>query len=347
MTFSIADRRIGPDAPCFIIGEVGNAHDGSLGLAHCFVDAIAQAGADAVKFQTHIAEAESSTDEPFRVQFSPQDASRFDYWKRLEFTADQWRGLADHARKRGLVFLSSPFSFEAADLLIDCGVPAWKIASGELSNLPLIERLAASGLPLLFSTGMSDMNEVDGSVAIARDRGIPFAVLQCTTSYPCPPELVGLGMLDTFRERYHCPVGLSDHSGTVFPSLAAATVGCDVLEVHVTLSREMFGPDVAASVTAAELAEIVRGVRFIERMRASQPSKDGLAREFAPLRAIFTKSVAVARDLSPGHVLTVADLAFRKPGSGIPAASRDTVVGKRLARPVRRGAILQWEDIAQ
>lgn len=347
MTFFIADRPIGPDAPCFIIGEVGNAHDGSLGLAHCFIDAIAKAGADAVKFQTHIADAESSADEPFRVKFSLQDASRFDYWKRLEFTRDQWRGLADHARERGLLFLSSPFSVEAADVLIDCGVPAWKVASGELSNLPLLERLAGTGLPLLLSTGMSDMNEVDGAVAVARERGVPFAVLQCTTSYPCPPELVGLGMLDTFRGRYQCPVGLSDHSGTIFPSLAAVSAGCDLLEVHVTLSREMFGPDVAASVTTVELAEIVRGVRFIERMLVSRPSKDDLAREFAPLRAIFTKSVAAARDLAPGHVLTFGDLAFRKPGSGVPAASRDAIVGKRVVRPVGRGAIIQWADIAQ
>ena len=159
--FEISKHPVGGSNPCLIIGEVAQAHDGSLGLAHAFIDAIANAGADAVKFQTHIANAESSTREPFRVKFSQQDATRYDYWKRMEFTEEQWRGLADHAHQRGLLFLSSPFSEEAVEMLNQIGMPAWKIASGEVKNPILMERILQTGKPLLLSTGMSSLSEVD------------------------------------------------------------------------------------------------------------------------------------------------------------------------------------------
>src|SRR5512134_785022 len=193
---------------CFVIAEVGLTHDGSLGLAHAFIDAIADAGADAVKFQTHIASAESTPAEPFRVMFSRQDASRYDYWKRMEFTEDQWRGLADHARERGLVFLSSPFSVEAVDLLERIGMPLWKIASGETSNALLLDRILMTGAPVLLSTGMSPVAEIDAAVERVRARNVPVGVFQCTTAYPCPPEQIGLNLIPFYRERYNCWVGL-------------------------------------------------------------------------------------------------------------------------------------------
>src|SRR5262249_4822376 len=167
---------------------------------------------------------------------------------------------------------------EAVDLLERIGMVAWKIASGEVSNAPLLERLLATKRPLLLSSGMSGLDELDATVTRAEAAKVPIAVLQCTTAYPCPPERVGLNLLPIFRERYRCPVGLSDHSGTIFPGLAAAAMGCDVLEVHVTLSREMFGPDVPASVTTAELKQLVEGIRFIERMRPSPLDKHPAAR---------------------------------------------------------------------
>src|SRR5437763_1720168 len=148
---------------CLIIGEVGQAHNGSLGMAHAFIDAIANAGADAVKFQTHIASAESTAAEPWRIRFSPQDSTRYEYWKRMEFSEEQWLGLKKHADERGLLFLSSPFSVEAVQLLQRVGVPAWKVASGEISNVPLFEALARTELPVLMSTGMSDLSEIDAA----------------------------------------------------------------------------------------------------------------------------------------------------------------------------------------
>ncbi|MGH9944024.1 MAG: N-acetylneuraminate synthase family protein [Pyrinomonadaceae bacterium] len=330
---------------CLIIAEVAQAHDGSLGMAHSFIDAAARAGADAVKFQTHIAAAESTAAEPWRVKFSPQDATRYDYWKRMEFTEEQWHGLKRHAVECGLLFLSSPFSTEAFELLRRVGVAAWKVASGETGNLALFERMAATGLPILISTGMSPFAEIDRAVDLIKSYGVPLAVMQCTSAYPCPPEKVGLNLLPLFRARYGCAVGLSDHSGVIFPGLAAATLGADVLEVHVTLSREMFGPDVPVSLTTDELRQLVAGVRYIETMNAHPVEKDALAKEAEVMRGTFTKSVVARVDLPPGITLGEEHLAAKKPGTGIPAARLPELIGSRLKRGLRADELIREVDL--
>ena len=330
---------------CFIIGEVGLAHDGSLGFAHAFIDEVARAGADAVKFQTHIAEAESTPAEPFRVAFSRKDVTRYEYWKRLEFSEAEWQGLADHARERGLLFLSSPFSREAVHMLARVGMPMWKVGSGEVGNLPLLDTMAATRQPILLSSGMSDLSELDAAVERVQAAGVPLAVLQCTTAYPCPPERIGLNMLQVLRDRYRCFVGLSDHSGTVYPGIAAAALGADVLEVHVTMSRGMFGPDVPASVTMEELRTLVDGVRFVERMRANPVDKDAAAREVAPLRDVFTKSLVAEGALPVGTVLAESHVGMKKPGTGIPANRLSSVVGRRLRRALRADDQIRFDDL--
>lgn len=343
--FQIGRYEIGNGKRCFIVGEVAQAHDGSLGMAHAFIDAIAAAGTDAVKFQTHIADAESSPDEPWRVRFSTQDASRFDYWKRMEFREDQWIGLKEHAEQKGLIFLSSPFSEQAVDLLDRIGMPAWKIASGEVSNPLLIERIAQTRKPILLSTGMSPLSEIDRMVNWLKSQACQLVVMQCSSSYPTPPEELGLNLLAEYRERYACPVGLSDHSGTIFAGLAATTLGADLLEVHVTFSREMFGPDVIASLTTSELAQLVEGVRFIERARACPIDKEAVAPEFEGLRHIFTKSLFAAHDLPAGTRLRREHLVARKPGTGIAADQIDQVVGCRLVADVKPGQMLKVDDL--
>ena len=330
---------------CLIIGEVGLAHDGSLGLAHAFIDEVARGGADAVKFQTHIAAAESTPAEPFRVKFSTQDATRYEYWKRIEFSEAQWKGLADHAREKGLMFLSSPFSREAVDLLVRLGMAMWKVGSGEVSTLSLLDAMIATGRPILLSSGMSDLAELDKAVDRVRRANAPLAVLQCTTAYPCPPERIGLNMIPFFRERYGGFVGLSDHSGTIYPGIAAATLGAEVVEVHVTMSRGMFGPDVPASVTIDELRQLVDGIRFVERMRANPVDKDVIARDMAPLRAIFNKSLVARERLAAGTVLTEAHLAMKKPGTGIPAERLPEIVGRVLRRNLEVDEQLRADDI--
>jgi N,N'-diacetyllegionaminate synthase len=330
---------------CLVIGEVALSHDGSLGLAHAFIDAIAAAGADAVKFQTHIAAAESTPSEPFRVRFSRQDPSRYAYWKRMEFSEEQWRGLADHCRERNVLFISSPFSVEAVEMLERIGQPIWKIPSGETANVPLLERVLRGGVPVLLSTGMSAIAEVDAAVARVKSKGVSVGVFQCTTAYPCPPERVGLNLIPQYRERYACWVGLSDHSATIYAGLAAAAIGIDMLEVHVALSREMFGPDVVASVTIPELRQLVDGIRFIEQMRAHPVDKDVLAGEMGPLRQIFTRSLVARHALPAGTVLTRDHVAIKKPGTGLSPERLDEVVGKRLRRAVEADQVLTAGDI--
>ncbi|MBI2255511.1 MAG: N-acetylneuraminate synthase family protein [Proteobacteria bacterium] len=334
-----------PGAACAIVAEVAQAHDGSLGMAHAYIDAAAQAGATAIKFQTHIADAESTPAEPWRRRFSYQDASRYDYWRRMEFTPEQWAGLKAHADERSLIFLSSPFSLEAVELLRDIGMPAWKIASGELSNSPLIEAIVETGQPIMLSSGMSDFAEIDAVVAQITKAGCPLAVMQCSSIYPCPAEQIGINVLDEFRRRYGTAVGLSDHSGTIFPGLAAAAFGAEVLEVHITLCREMFGPDVSSSVTAAEFKTLVDGIRFIERMNRCPIDRTSILPAVEPLRATFMKSVVACHDLNAGTMLTAAMVAAKKPGGGIPAGKLHELYGRRLARDVCRNEQLQLTDL--
>lgn len=328
-----------------VIAEIAQAHDGSLGNAHAYIDAVAAAGADAIKFQTHIAHAESTPEEPWRIRFSPQDETRYEYWKRMEFTPEQWHGLKEHAEDRGLAFLSSPFSNEAFELLSRVGVAAWKVASGEVGTSSLLQPMIESGLPIVLSTGMSSWTEIDRAVERIRAGGNDLAVLQCTSSYPTPPEKVGLNVIPELRERYRVPVGLSDHSGTVAAGVAAAAVGAEILEVHVTFSREAFGPDVSSSITLSELGELCRGFEFVRTALSHPVDKDALASELAPLRALFMKSVAVLRDLPQGHVLHEGDLGPRKPGSGIPEEEIPRLLGRSLARSVRGGTLLQARDL--
>jgi N,N'-diacetyllegionaminate synthase len=334
------------DLRAMIIAEVAQAHDGSLGMAHAYIDAAADCGANAVKFQTHIAEAESTPREGWRVKFSAQEDSRYDYWKRMEFTQSQWEGLKTHAEERGLIFLSSPFSLAAVELLSNIGIQAWKVASGEVTNLPLLERLRDSRLPVLLSTGLSSFDELDRAVQILVQKGGPLALMHCTTAYPCPAELVGLNQISQIRARYGLPVGLSDHSGVIAAGIAAATIGISVLEVHVTFHRKMFGPDVVASLTFEELGLLVQSIRFVERAKAHPTDRDYLAGQMSDVKKIFGKSIVAKRDLCAGGALVVTDLAFKKPGDGLPANRYPELLGRYLKRDLKKDELILFEDLA-
>jgi N-acetylneuraminate synthase len=341
----IGNRPVGESHRPLVIAEVAQAHDGSLGTAHAFIDAIADAGADAVKFQTHIASAESTASEPWRVNFSKQDATRYDYWRRMEFTPERWVGLKKHADERGLIFLSSPFSPEAFELLKSIGIQAWKVASGEVTNLPLLQMILATKLPVLLSSGMSSIADLDQAVGTCRAAKASFGVFQCTTMYPCPPEKIGLNLLGEFRERYGCAVGLSDHSGKIFSCLAAATLGASMIELHVTFSRQMFGPDVPASVTFPELKQLVEGVADIHRMRTTDVKKDTIAAEMSSMKGIFQKTIVARTDLKAGTILKNSDVALKKAGGGIPPEKLSTVIGRKLSRDLKADAALSESDL--
>ncbi|MHC4474185.1 MAG: N-acetylneuraminate synthase family protein [Planctomycetota bacterium] len=330
----------------FIIAEVAQAHDGSIGILHSYIDAVATTGADAIKFQTHIAEAESSLYEPFRVPFSYEDKTRFDYWRRMEFTLDQWKQIKQHCQEVGLVFMSSPFSNAAVDVLEEVGLRKYKIGSGEVTNFLLLKKVATTGKDIILSSGMSSFDELDAAVDFLRPFRNNLAILQCTTQYPTAAKDVGLNVIAEIRSRYRCQVGLSDHSGTIYPSIAAVALGAEIVEVHVSFDKRMFGPDALSSVTVDELQELVKGVKFVETSLGHKVDKNDTSR-FYKLKNTFEKSLAVNKTLASGHVIAFEDLDAKKPfGYGIPARQYQEVVGRRLKVEKRRYDFLKEEDLA-
>ncbi|MBL7860714.1 MAG: N-acetylneuraminate synthase family protein [Cyclobacteriaceae bacterium] len=330
----------------FIIAEIAQAHDGSLGIVHSYIDAVKESGADSIKFQTHIAEAESSIHEPFRVKFSRQDATRFDYWKRMEFSPEQWVEIKKHCEDAGLEFISSPFSLQAVELLESLQVKRYKIGSGEVSNLLMLEKIARTRKPVMVSSGMSDWKELDVAINFLKERKIAVSVFQCNTQYPTPAEHVGLNMIPALRERYQIPVGLSDHSGEIFPALAAVTMGAEMIEVHTVFDKRMFGPDATSSLTLEQLKEMVRGVRFISKSLQASYQKDDVSR-FAEVKKIFGKSLSVNRDLRKGTPIEFEFLESKKPaGYGIPAGEFTRIIGRTLTRDLKKWDFLNEKDLA-
>lgn len=329
----------------FLIAEIAQAHEGSLGLAHSYIDALAGTGVDAVKFQTHIAEAESSAYEPFRVKFSYEDATRYDYWKRMEFTEEQWVGLKAHCDAVGLEFISSPFSNAAVDLLERVGVKRYKVGSGEVSNLLMLEKMARTGKPIILSSGMSDYAGLDAAIGFLQEYKNPLSILQCTTAYPTTPEQWGLNMIQELKERYALPVGFSDHSGDVFACMAAASLGAELLEFHVVFDKQMFGPDAKASLTISRVNALVNGVRQIEQA-LKHPVNKADNQSYTALKSIFEKSLAVNRDCKAGEVLTFDMLEAKKPKDrGIPAHLFKTIIGRQLKKDKKAWDFLREDDV--
>lgn len=324
-----------------IIAEIGSVHDGSFGNAVKLIEAAAAAGADAVKFQTHIAAAETLRDAPMPSYFKGEP--RFEYFERTGFSRVQWKELKRSCDENKVVFLSSPFSLEAVELLEEVGVGTYKIPSGEVSNIPLLEKVRQTGKPVLLSSGMSNWSELDAAVGALK--GAPLTILQCTSAYPCKPEEVGLNVIAEMAARYGIAVGFSDHTMGYAASFAAAATGATVIEKHFTFSRAMYGSDAKHSMEPEEFRIFARGLKDIWKMRASPVDKDDV-RPFAEMKRIFEKSVVLRRAGGKGAKLALGDLAFKKPGDGIPAARYREVLGRVLGRDLAADHKLSWEDLS-
>ena len=339
-----AKNLLGWETP-LIIAEIAQAHDGSLSLAHAYIDAVSEAGADAVKFQIHIASEESTYDDVFRLGVSTYDKARYEYWRRIEFSTEQWRGLAEHAAENKLKFFASAFSDVALELLKDLNVPLIKIASGEITNNQLLDAIKVTGLPVLLSTGMSNWEEIDYAVNDLVGNGIDVTLMQCTSKYPTPLSQVGLNVLGEFKEKYDIKVGLSDHSGTLFPGLVAIGLQVDMLEVHVVFDKRMGGLDTSSSLTIDNLAFLVQYRSGVREMMDNPVDKDKLARELSDVRKCFGRSLAVKHALAKGSVLTADDICLKKPGTGINPNKLSQVIGRRLSRNVSHDRLLTWGDV--
>jgi len=329
-----------------IIVEIGQAHEGSLGILHSYIDAIAATGANAIKFQTHIAEAESSAAEPFRINFSYEDKSRYDYWQRMSFSKEQWIGIKKHCDEKAIEFMSSPFSQAAVDLLEAVGVERYKIGSGEVTNFLMLEKIAKTGKPILLSSGMSSYAELDATVEFINTFSNDLSILQCTTSYPTPPERVGLNVITELKQRYpNHKIGLSEHTAKTATSIAAVALGAELLEFHAIFDRRMFGPDASSSLTIDEVTQLVADVRLVEKMLLHPVDKTDL-KPYQDLKQIFEKSLAVNKDLPKGHLITFDDLEAKKPArQGVTANDFRTVLGRVLKVDKKRYDFLQATDL--
>ncbi|MDB5193861.1 MAG: N-acetylneuraminate synthase [Segetibacter sp.] len=329
-----------------IIAEIGQAHDGSVGILHSYIDALAGTGIDAIKFQTHIAEAESSEYETFRIPFSYVDKTRFDYWKRMELSVEQWKEVKQHCDKVGLQFISSPFSCKAVDVLEEAGVSAYKIGSGEVTNGLLLQKIANTGKPVIISSGMSTMEELSAAIGVFEQKKTAVSLLQCTTAYPTQPEQWGLQIIKNLKSRFNIPVGYSDHSGEVVACMAATALGAEILEFHVVFDKRMFGPDAKASLTIDEVKMLTEGVRKIRLSMLEDFEKNAAAEKLVDLKRLFGKSLSVNAALPKGHVITFENLEAKKPaGYGIAPSEYEKVIGKRLSRSVQKWEFLNQEDI--
>jgi len=324
-----------------IIAEIGSVHDGSLGNALKAVEAVAACGADIVKFQTHIAEAETLADAPMPSYFKGEP--RMDYFRRTAFSLPQWQQIMQHCLEHGLGFLSSPFSLEAVDLLEEVGVDFYKIPSGEVSNLPLLERVAATGKKAYLSSGMSNWAQLDRAVAALRQGG-PLVVMQCSSAYPCAPERVGLNVMLEMQQRYGLPVGLSDHTLGHAACISAAALGATVVEKHFTFSRLMYGSDAQHSMEPDEFKAFCSHVKEAAIIRTNPVDKDDL-QEYRDMKLIFEKSVVTARAVQAGQSLKIADLAFKKPGDGISAALYTELLGRQVRQALAPDHKITWEDL--
>lgn len=324
-----------------IIAEVGSVHDGSFGNAKQLISAAASCGVDAVKFQTHISEAETLPDAPMPPYFKGEP--RFEYFNRTGFTLEQWRELKDHSTQNEIVFLSSPFSEAAVDLLEQVGVEQYKIPSGEVTNLPLLEKIARLGKHIILSSGMSSWEELDRAVDVIHKYDTPLTILQCTSQYPCAYEQVGLNIMQEMIRRYRVPVGLSDHTLTNYAALAAVSLGAKIIEKHFTFSRLMYGSDAKHSVEPDELKDLVMGIRAIETMLASSVNKDDLT-PYREMKQIFEKSLVATRDIPAGTPITAQMVTVKKPGTGMPASRLGEVLGKITSRDIPSNTLLSEQD---
>ena len=324
-----------------VIAEIGSVHDGSFGNACKLIEAAAASGADVVKFQTHIAAAETLPNAPMPPYFKGEP--RFQYFERTGFTRSQWEEIRHVCVGNAVQFLSSPFSMEAVELLEAVGVDVYKIPSGEVTNLPMLEVIAETGKPVLLSSGMSDWAELDAAVGVLQ-RGGPLCIMQCTSAYPCAPERVGLNVIAEMQNRYRLPVGFSDHTLGSAAAYAATALGATVIEKHFTFSRLMYGSDAANSMEPFEFLQFCAGLREIWTMLEHPVDKDDLA-PYREMKRIFEKSLVSTRPISQGEVLSLENVAFKKPGDGISAARWTEFKGRRAARAIEADRLIHEQDL--
>lgn len=333
----IAGRKVGPGQPCFIIAEAGVNHNGDLELAKRLVAVASEAGADAVKFQTFKAERVVGATAPkakYQMNVTDSTESQLDMLRRLELSREAHGELLIHCQERGVLFMSTPFDEESADLLDDLGIPVFKIGSGEITNWPFLEYVASKGKPMILSTGMSYLSEVDEAVRVVRGAGCDqLILLHCVSNYPADPADANLRAMQTMARAFQVPVGYSDHILGIEVALAAVALGACVIEKHFTLDRNLPGPDHRASLEPVALKSMVQGIRIVERA-VGVISKVPTASEIAN-REVARRSLVAIQDIPAGLIIHQEMVAARRPGTGLSPKYLNWVVGRQTRIMIR------------
>lgn len=345
---NIGARKVGPGQPCFIVAEAGVNHNGNLDLAIRMIDVAVEAGVDAIKFQAFSADGLVTRTAPkagYQKETTDAGESQYEMLKRLEVTEDGHRRLTSYCKEKGILYMCTPFDEESADFLIRLGVAVLKIPSGEITNLPLLARVARSGKPLIVSTGMSNLKEVETAVRTMRESGNrELVLLHCTSNYPADPATANLRAMRTMEESLGVPVGYSDHTPGIEVALAAVTLGASVIEKHFTLSRFLPGPDHQASVEPDELKRLATSIRVVEAA-LGHGQKEPVATE-ADTAAVARKSLVAACDVPAGAMLTEAMIAIKRPGTGLAPEIRPQVIGRVTRVPIASGTVISFDMLA-
>ena len=343
----VGTRLVGENQPCVMVAEVGINHNGDMGLAHRSIDAAADAGADAVKFQNYRTEdflSDRSLTHEYMSQGKMVVEPQYDMFKRCELANDQLRELREHCDRRGVIFFSTPTSEEGIQELVNLRVPLLKNGSDYLVHLPMIQAMARTGLPTVISTGMAEAADVEDAVQAFREAGgVDLVLLHCTSAYPTPPRDVHLRKIKTLAQRFGCPVGLSDHTDGSIAAIGAVAFGARMIEKHFTLDRNLPGPDHRFSSDSTEFRTLVQSVRTMEESMGR--AELGPADSEKLGRREYRLSCVSARNLPAGHALTVADIAFRRPGTGFAPKDVDRLLAQKLTRDVPKGHVFSAEDI--
>jgi N,N'-diacetyllegionaminate synthase len=339
----IGDRKVGDGEPCFIIAEAGVNHNGDLLLAKKLIDAAKFAGADAIKFQTFKTEGVVVDNAPmaeYQQKNTGKKSSQKEMLKKLELKYEDFCELKDYCDDKDIIFLSTPHSFDAIDFLEPL-VPAYKFGSGDLTNTPALEYAAKKGKPIIIGTGMSTLKEVKTAVdAINRQGNKEVVVLHCTTSYPCKLEEVNLRAMLTLRKELNCLVGYSDHTLGINVPIMAATLGATIIEKHFTLDKSLPGPDHKASLNPAELKEMVKGIRDVEKILGSEEKKPTYSER--KIMTLVRKSVVAAKNIPQGTKIIDDMLAIKRPGTGIIPREIKKIVGKTAKRHIKKDELIGW-----
>ena len=328
----------------YIIAEVGLAHEGSIGIAKSFISKASDCGVDAVKFQMHIPEFESSKFEKFRKKFSIQDKNRYEYWKRTSFNFFQWKKLSQFCKKKKVDFLCSPFSNEAVDYLIKLNVPAWKIASGEFNNLFMLKYIMSkSKKPLILSTGLTYEKEIKSVLRSLKKNNL--VLLQCTSEYPTKIYDQGHNLIYDYKKKFNVLTGISDHTGNLNSLISSIALGATVIETHVTFDQDFFGPDNSSSINFSDLKKLVDFNKDFNLIKNSKLNKINLTIKQKKMRKLFCKAVVLKKDLKKNMIIKKDDIKVLKPLMGIPSHNFEKIFGKKLKKNKKKNDFLNHSDL--